>query len=186
MTAFTRFYENFADARDSCKQACDAIDSCVMANLHSIPKTRVGVEGVDVTCDLKSRLCGAAVPQKVWRGRSQILDESKAQYLKSCELDPMGGNEYYAIETSELHQGVTFCYHVLLAAEEQAGHIKQDITDLWGPNKFSDPSACRADNFSPDITIGSQVIRPTLTQHEFVGGDNRWCNPRRERRGSIR
>ena len=126
-------------------------------------------------------LCCFAAPT------SQTVDANhKAQYIKSCELDPMGGNEYYAIENSDLYQGVTFCYHILLAEEEQAGHIRQDITDLWDKSKFSDPSACKAENFSPDITIGKQVVRPTRTQHEFVGGDNQYCNPRRQRRGSIR
>jgi len=113
-------------------------------------------------------------------------NDDESVYIKSCNLDSMIGEEFYAVQESISDAGIIFCYHIKIGSEEVLGHIKQDISEYSrDESKFDNAENCNAKNFIPDLTVGKKLERVSESKHEYIGGDAKYCPNGKQRRASL-
>lgn len=98
-----------------------------------------------------------------------------------CILDSLTGEEYYALETSAMHKGTYYCYHVKVGSETAQGHIAQDTTGVK-----SSGLTCNADDFSLDQEVGTRVSKVSETEQLYAMGTSQYCGSGNSRQGHLK
>merc|ERR1712166_1470900 len=93
-----------------------------------------------------------------------------------CNLEPLTGEEYYALEESSMYKNTYYCYHVKVGSE-----IAQDTTGVAASGL-----TCNEENFSPDQEIGTSVSKVSETEQLYTMGTSQYCKSGNSRQGHLK
>merc|ERR1712166_1330511 len=98
-----------------------------------------------------------------------------------CNLEPLTGEEYYALEESSMYKNTYYCYHVKVGSETNQGHIAQDTTGV-----VASGLTCNEENFSRDQEVGNHVSKVSDTEQLYTLGTAQYCESGKSRQGQLK